>query len=209
MQDHLNKDATSGSKPVFASRSLKCSRIAWCYINVCLCLNMSQQWCAGILDFNNKKTASWSRKVIHLYLVLIRSHLEYCSEFWSPVQDAVKQMWLQNSQGWSTCAVSRSYRTRSGSVWRLGAPNSSLPVSTGKLSRIQTLTLITEVHCRWTRDNSSRLKEGMFQLGPRKKITQGCPWRQPGIGTGYPESCRVFAMEVLKSWLNKALRKPV
>lgn len=115
MQDCLNKDATSGSKPVFASRSLKCSRIAWCYINVCLCLNVSQQWCAGILDFNNKKTASWSRKVIHLYLVLIRSHLEYCSQFWSPVQDAVKQMWLQNSQGWSTCSVSRSYRTRSGS----------------------------------------------------------------------------------------------
>lgn len=77
----VHKDVTSGLKTVFACRFLKCSRIVWCNNNVCWFLNESAVN-AGILGFINKNMYNWWRKVnICLYLVFIRTNLEYCFQF--------------------------------------------------------------------------------------------------------------------------------
>lgn len=98
----------------------------------------------------------------------------------------------------SICSMSRGCGTRALSSWR----QYSLHASAGKLARI--LNLLMEVHGRWVKNNKPKLKEGSFQISPRKEIVQECPLAQWNVWTGCPEICKVFAMGFLKTELNKA-----
>ena len=191
---------------MFSSKSLRCNRIVWCYIDVFLCLNTSQRCLLAYWSLLTKTQPVHQVKWLFTFTWYSLDQFLNTTPSFGPQYktDTGKQVWLQQKPSeWSALAL-WAQAAGPGLVQfedktALGTPNSSLPVSAGKLARTQ--TLVTEVHGKWMRDNCPRLKEGKFQLGPRKQRM----WEQPSTGTGYPESCGGFATGVLNTWLNKAL----
>jgi len=135
--------------------------------------------------------------ILPLYSALVRPHLEYCVQLWSPYTGERWTCWSASWEGpqkrsveWNKSPTRTGWENWSSSAWRRESLQDDLIVAFHCVKgsyRNKGVGLFSRVYGSRTRGNGFKLKKSRWDLDIRKKSFKNFKkWEWSGIGTGCP-----------------------